>query len=449
MKRFITMEEASCYYEPITKEWKENRDTSSLYHYTSTEVLDKILKNACFWASNIYYLNDSSEFKAGINEIRNSFQKEMKKNNREIVEEYLEEIGKYDAKNWPGIYTISFSTLPDELQQWTTYAKESGVCIELDCKPVLSNDYKEERLLLKQKSVSGRYINASENYNGFASLIYAQDEKEPKKRAKSIFDEFVEKWDQLEERSSTKLMKEKKKVWEERSREAKQYLALRASYNKMKGFNGESEVRISFFPLKELNPITGETETAEIKYSQIKGGILRPYLEIYFFQGTDATPRCQIKSITIGPSGKQQNVYDSVVHRLRYGEVNVWNYSVKERFQGLKEYIQYCIECLPPMEQKNKIITNQITCLIAKEWSEDSEEIDFEVQVKALKRIKSSLVLKGNTIQFINLDTGGKTQKEIDELFQRAEVHVQKYKKDRFYSSHGILVKKSEIPYIF
>ena len=41
-----------------------------LYHYTSTAVLDSLLSNATFWASNIYYLNDASEFQTGIEALK-------------------------------------------------------------------------------------------------------------------------------------------------------------------------------------------------------------------------------------------------------------------------------------------------------------------------------------------------------------------------------------------
>ena len=34
-----------------------------------------------------------------------------------------------------------------------------------------------------------------------------------------------------------------------------------------------------------------------------------------------------LKSITVGPSGSQQSVFDSIVHRIKYGETKVYDYS--------------------------------------------------------------------------------------------------------------------------
>lgn len=453
MKRFISMEEMSCYYEPITEEWKEkirNEEKACLYHYTSTEVLDKILENAAFRASNIFYLNDSSEFKAGIEKIRNDFLDEKRNNANEVVGTYLDEIEKYDGNNWPGIYTISFSTLYDELQQWTMYAKESGVCIELDCNPVPQGDYTRERLLLKQKSTKGEYINASENYNGFGSLVYGKgiEENQYKKDADVIFDSFVHIWDQLEEKPRTKTKPEKIRVWEKKKQEALQYLALRASYHKMRGFYGEGEVRISFFPLKMKNALTGEEEKAEIKYNHMRNGILRPYLDIYFFQGTDDIPRCPIRSIMIGPSGKQQNVFDSVVHRLKYGLVNVWSYSNEKRFEYLQKYIETCVETLSASDKKNNLLINHINYLIAKEWCEICEDIEFEKAERSTTR-SNYLKLNGRKIRFSLRTIKENSDEEEMKAQKKAERYVEKFKKNEFLSQHGIWVKKSKIPYIY
>ena len=443
MNEFISMQQVSDYYLPITKAWlednkgKNTRKRISLYHYTSTEVLDKILTNAAFWASNIFYLNDSSEFKAGLEEIRKQFRK--KGATYDIIKQYLDEIEKYDSKNWAGIFTISFSTSSDDLNQWTTYAKESGICIELDCNIVKKYDWRNPKLLIKQKSLNNEYLEASENYNGFGNMEYGEDEDY--KLADEIFDSFVEHWNGLERQNKYVTIEEKNELWKQKSHEAKQYLALRASYLKVKGFSKEQEVRISFFPIYRGEAVSGKEEKAKIKYTRLKSGILRPYLEIYFFQGMDKQPKCPIKSIRVGPSGRQQNVYDSIVHRIRYGEINVWKYSLREKFNRLKQYIEGCIETYELNPIKEKVVVNRIYYFLAHDWCAECTEVKFKQQ-KATEETKAYIELSGETIKHYFYD-------DEENAYKRAEEYVEKYKREAFLSSHGILINKSTIPYIY
>ena len=54
-----------------------SKEFDGIYHYTSTEVLDSLLTEATFWASNLYYLNDSSEYQTGIIFLKNIFAEEI------------------------------------------------------------------------------------------------------------------------------------------------------------------------------------------------------------------------------------------------------------------------------------------------------------------------------------------------------------------------------------
>lgn len=460
MDGFSSMEEMSFYYRIITEKWKQRVQEKRnkvpiemihLYHYTSTEVLDKILQNAAFWASNIFYLNDSSEFKAGIKAIRTAVKKWKESEHKHVVMGYLDEIEKYDGQNWPGIYSISFSTLYDELQQWTTYAKESGVCIELDYN-IMSDSLISPRLLLKERSTKGKYINASENYNGFSGLAYGDEvtvKKRGKKADEALFSNFAKIYRKLKWENNTMPPDEMLKIWNNRKKEAKRYLSLAASYYKEQGFHGEGEVRISFFPLQERNPLTDEMERTEIKYRKLKDGILRPYIEIFFFQGIDKTPRCPIKSITIGPSGKQQYVYDSVVHRLKYGQVNVWKYPLEERFKGLKQYIKACIDSLPEEEKEDIALVNEIYRHIAEQWCETCDDVTMEIRKEKRKRQSSFLILRDTIILFATYDISGKSNEELSQINTKAEKRIREFEKNDFLSQHGIWVKKSGIPYIY
>lgn len=460
MDGFYSMKEMTFYYERITEKWKqcvkEKRNISSeeaihLYHYTSTEVLDKILHNAAFWASNIFYLNDSSEFKAGIKAIREKVEKWKEEEPKRIVKGYLDEVEKYDGQNWQGIYSISFSTLYDKLQQWTTYAKESGVCIELDYN-IIQDGLKSPRLLLKEKSANGKYIHASENYNGFGGLAYGDSgigKNGRRKTEDALFRDFVKICRKLKWEDDKKTSEETQKIWIDREKEAKRYLSLAASYYKEQGFQGEGEVRISFFPLQERNALTGEMERAEIKYRQLKDGILRPYIEVYFFQGTDKTPRCPIKSITIGPSRKQQYVYDSVVHRLKYGQVNVWRYPLEERFEMLKQYIMACINFLSEEDEENMALVNEIYRRIVEQWCESCDDVTVEIKKREVKKQSRFLDLRGAKILFGVYDTSGESPSELENIRKKAENIIREFKKNEFLSKHGIWVKKSKNSYTY
>ena len=329
------------------------------------------------------------------------------------------------------------------MNQWIAYAKESGICIELESDIIENHDLEKPKLLLRQKSADGEYLEAAENYNGFGNMEYGENKKA--ELATEIYESFVQYWNACAKKSGNSTVEEKNEIWNQKSHEAKQYLALRASYLKVKGFSNEQEVRISFFPISQINPVTGDKKFAQIHYKRLENGILRPYLEIYFFQGMDEKPKCPIKSIKIGPSGRQQNVYDSVVHRLKYGNVNVWNYPLNERFARLKQYIKKCIDRFELVPQKHYAQINRIYFLLAKEWCEMCEEVEFTVK-KAGPNSRMHLALYNKMVRFYLFDCPEEEKEEVD----RAAVEcVEKYKRDTFLSSHGILVDKSVIPYIY
>lgn len=129
-----------------------------LYHYTSTAVLDSLLSNATFWASNIYYLNDASEFQTGIEALKNAFSKSFDADEieleecRKICEECIDNIEEWNGYTWPGIFSVSFSIKEDVLNQWITYAKEGGVCIEFDSKIMWGNVKPENYLFITEDS---------------------------------------------------------------------------------------------------------------------------------------------------------------------------------------------------------------------------------------------------------------------------------------------------------
>ena len=59
-----------------------------LYHYTTSDGLLGILKDNCFWLTNAYYLNDSTEIKYGNEIIKKIIEDRESKYNDEYVKEY-------------------------------------------------------------------------------------------------------------------------------------------------------------------------------------------------------------------------------------------------------------------------------------------------------------------------------------------------------------------------
>ena len=115
-----------------------------MYYYTSTDTMCKILQKGDMFATNLNYMNDAQEYVNGLKEIRtlcldeelvrkvysenademNARMIEMLRN--EMTEEKLHEYMETNTR-----YSISFCKDRDLLSQWTTYARESGVSIEM------------------------------------------------------------------------------------------------------------------------------------------------------------------------------------------------------------------------------------------------------------------------------------------------------------------------------
>lgn len=113
----------------------DNKELLKLYHYTSIEAACKIINSGIFRATNVMYLNDESE-------MIEAYKKVEQYLNRLIIGENIEKIIKqifkpfdwYKKNNFP-IFTISFSTKEDDLNQWRAYGdngKGCCLCFQLD-----------------------------------------------------------------------------------------------------------------------------------------------------------------------------------------------------------------------------------------------------------------------------------------------------------------------------
>ena len=385
-------------YESLYQ-FRQNFD-GGIYHYTSTKVLNSILDKGCFWASNLFYLNDKQEFLTGIKKLEIIFE------NDDMLD-YVEKITHTNGRTALGIFSISFSSEQDSLQQWITYAKESGVCIGLDKDIVLNN------VLL----MSGDCIHKPYN---FLPLAYTGNKQSSKLMEKK------EIYDALRKGLSKAFWDDEAPEgwWKKRPEAVIAFLQLLAAYYKEGGFYGEQEIRAAFLVKKE----------SEIKYFEHPTGILRPYIEVYFLREEQEgemkvhKKEVPIRTIKVGPSGKQQAIFDSIIHRLNYGETNmVWKYGPSKMADILSEFINHCLEKAPTDVHKDEIAYQ-----IASEWAKAANITKFSIQIEG-----------GSAI--VSLNRSGKpiTVSEPAREFSRNFLH------DNYLSPQGIWVSKSESTYLF
>ncbi len=423
---------------------KENSDyrNTNLYHYTSTRVLNAILSNGCFRASNLFYLNDKIEYRMGIEVLKKIFE------NDPIIEEYIEEISNLNGRDWYGIYSISFSNKEDELQQWITYAKESGVCIELNSKIIWEKE--SEQLYLGVKGGDNSYLYYHNNC--FLKLAYEKgdllsDDKLPQLDADIIKNAFAKAILQTECENEQDIIFDEEYVqreWKDNSVHAKNFLKLLSAYYKEERFKGEGEIRAAFLPAKK-----SKKTKSKIEYYEQMNGILRPYMDVVFLHNyQDHKPykvECPIKSITIGPGGSQEGVFDSVVHRLEYGEIKVWKYKINELSELLSEFVYGCFEQFSTIIEDDcyKYVAN----LIIANWCQKAG-YGYKLKETTKIAVEVELFVKENEIKTEEVCIQDRAGMQNGK-FEKMNGVVKRFLNDNFFSVSGIWVKKSSLSYIF
>lgn len=108
---------------------KSKKEPAVIYHYTSMATLLKILQTRCVWATNVRYLNDTSERKHFYELLAELLPDYLIKNSKH--KKIFNEIVK--RNNGPLLwypFVSSFSTNPDSLSQWRAYCRAgNGVAI--------------------------------------------------------------------------------------------------------------------------------------------------------------------------------------------------------------------------------------------------------------------------------------------------------------------------------
>lgn len=165
-------------------------------------------------------------------------------------------------------------------------------------------------------------------------------------------------------------------------------------------------------------PTKYDEHQSKVQYFVMPHGVLRPYINVKFGyimkDSNKFIPMIPIKSIIIGPSGRQQAVFDSVVHRLVYGENNMDPYMGKGFEERLTEYLQ-----------------------LFDEWIVNKyNNIDEDVREAVKEIIRDKFKIKNPQ------------EKQKEQSNNYYEI-FDGFQKDAVLTSEGVIIKKSKIPHIY
>lgn len=376
--------------------------------------MSKILQGGNIWATNLDYMNDAREYRNGLQEIRKLL------NNKKLVSKWIKKTNKVEQSSYTGIninevlnnqiekaaleasssFTISFCKQKDLLSQWTTYARESGVCLEMQFD--LSADSK---FLLHKKNENYQDVDDKkrglEVYTRPEEIFYFTKGRHPEKGESQyqevafkildyLFREYQEK-DALDEYLPAQ--------WIRASVFVKQY-----------DFFQEEEYRLAFDT--SLNPQIGYRSDNHV---------LKPYLDVESEHGWP------IASIMVGPGFNQSLVYKSIKFFLNHENIKSSLLHTKKQWE--MHILSYLKKSTEISKEWDKWSTHNVS-------STNSKQLyDFFDSIRDLKE-ENLMVFAGR-----------------DNLHRQIMKIVGMYKNDYFdqhyFSKSGIILEKSQIPYIF
>jgi Protein of unknown function (DUF2971) len=145
-----------------------------LFHYTSMEGLKGVISGRTLWASNIEFLNDSSEFRHGetvLQRIVKSRKRSAKGDRREFFNQLEKYPSIFDAED---VFLVSLSEADDLLSQWRGYTP-NGLGYSIGFDPV----------------GLARAANALDHMQ-LVRCLY--DEEEQQEFARELLDECLDRW---------------------------------------------------------------------------------------------------------------------------------------------------------------------------------------------------------------------------------------------------------------
>jgi hypothetical protein len=111
-----------------------NEKPTYLYHYTTAEGLKGMIEDQELWATDIFYLNDWTEFYHGRAEFKRELEKRLTsmrkdtsdKKVAQIVSELLEKPNPLGSNR---VFVCSFSEKGNDLSQWRAYCQDGGYSV--------------------------------------------------------------------------------------------------------------------------------------------------------------------------------------------------------------------------------------------------------------------------------------------------------------------------------
>ena len=354
------------------------QDNHVLYYYTSVETMRFILENANIYATNPKYMNDAEEYSNGLKELRYVINQEFGKNTELITEEDLEK----SIRMEPDSYSISFSTKRDLLSQWLTYAKESGVSLEMDfSSPQKYRAYPEGSVVRKPVSNDGLCPRAV--YYFTRKVMDAEKYDAVRNDIVNMIRDTTDPVTLQDIRSNAK------GIWLNTTPYIKRY-----------EFEAEGECRLVF-----NRPLL--LEMFRIDYRNDRN-VLKPYLDIECQKGWPIT------EIIIGPGFNQDAVYNSVKHFLNHRDLKI-------PMPGKRKFQKQCEKYLGISTAPEKV---------KKIWRTRKKAVMNPKNIKIIYKLFTDFVeeiLSDDTIE----------KEYIENL------------KKRTFTRWGIVLSKSEIPYIY
>lgn len=134
-------------WDSLVKELIEKKPPSTLYHYTTQDGVLGIINSGELWATNIRYMNDTTEFFGGLN-LAKEHLKDLRLKKPSLQDaivhfaiQRLENIRSVD------ICAVSFCENNDLLSQWRGYSGSSGgICL----------GFRSAKLVSSAASICGR-----------------------------------------------------------------------------------------------------------------------------------------------------------------------------------------------------------------------------------------------------------------------------------------------------
>lgn len=96
----------------------------SIYHYTNSDALIGMLESGKVWATHVRRMNDSAEYKIGVELVARLVQENLDRQSRSLVERALSNLESVDT------FIACYSSVANRLSQWRAYAGPGvGYCV--------------------------------------------------------------------------------------------------------------------------------------------------------------------------------------------------------------------------------------------------------------------------------------------------------------------------------